>query len=396
MARFALVLGALSATGPMAIDMYLPGMPNIARDLHATQGQVEMSMMTYFLGMTLGQPFYGPLSDRFGRKLPLFGGMMLYVLASIGCSLAVSAPMMIFARTLQGLGAGASIAISAATIRDVYTGHQAARLLALRMLVLGLSPILAPILGASIIAATSWRYVFWFTAAYGLVSSGLLLLIPETRHPDHRARSKLAGVFGVYGRLLRDKRFTGAVGSVACMQLAFTAYIAGSSFVFIKMNQTPPWLYGAIFASNAIGFISCAQLAPNLMRRFQAERLIVVASAVQTVTAAALLLLAVTHHATVPLLVGPLFLFLGCYGLVGGPATFLALRDHGAVAGTASSLLSFLQWGSAAVGSGLVAAMANGTALPMTGVMLGGALVAFVVVQRAFNRPAARVLAPAD
>ena len=178
-----------------------------------------------------GQPFYGPLSDRFGRKLPLFGGMMLYVAASIGCSLAQTAPVLIWARALQGLGAGASIAISAATIRDVYTGHQAARLLALRMLVLGLSPILSPIFGASIIAAVSWRYVFWFTAAYGLLSSLLLVLIPETRHPDHRAGAKLSGVLGVYGRLLRDARFTGAVASVACMQLAFTAYIAGSSFV---------------------------------------------------------------------------------------------------------------------------------------------------------------------
>ena len=386
MARFAIVLGALSAAGPMAIDMYLPGMPNIARDLHATQGQVEMSMTTYFLGMMLGQPFYGPLSDRFGRKLPLFGGMLLYVLASVGCSLAQSAPVMIGARALQGLGAGASIAISAATIRDVYTGHQAARLLALRMLVLGLSPILAPIFGASIIAAMSWRYVFWFTAAYGLLSSLLLFLIPETRHPEHRVGSKLSGVLAVYGRLLQDRRFTGAVASVACMQLAFTAYIAGSSFVFIKMNHTPPWLYGAIFASNAVGFITCAQLAPNLMRRFQAERLIVAASAVQTLTAIALFVVAVTHHATVPFLVLPLFLFLGCYGLVGGPATVLALRDHGPVAGTASSLLSFLQWGSAAVGAGLVAAMANGTALPMAGVMMAGALLAFVVVQRAFNR----------
>lgn len=386
MTRYAIVLGALSAAGPMAIDMYLPALPTIAHELHATQGQVEMSMTTFFLGLTIGQPFYGPISDRIGRKLPLLGGVLLYVLGSLICGLATNASVLIAARCLQGVGAGAGIAISAAIVRDVYNGHQAARLLALRMLVLGLSPILSPIFGASLIQVVSWRYVFWFAAAYGLLGSGLLLLIPETRGLEHRANTRLSGVFKVYGRLLSHTSFTGAVASVACMQLAFTGYIAGSSFVFVKMNHTPPWLYGLIFATNAIGFITCAQFAPNLMRRFTAEKLIVTASAIQTATAAVLFAVAYTHHATIPILVGPLFLFIGCIGLVGGPATVVALRDHGAVAGTAASLLSFLQWGSAALGAGLVAAMANGTAMPMAGVMFGGALLAFVVVLRAFGR----------
>jgi DHA1 family bicyclomycin/chloramphenicol resistance-like MFS transporter len=392
MARYAFVLGTLSAAGPLAIDLYLPGLPMIARDLHATQGQVEMSMMSFFAGLMIGQPFYGPLSDRFGRKTPLALGILLYCVASIGCSMAVSAPMLIAARLVQGLGAGASIAISAAIIRDVYTGHQAARLLALRMLVIGGSPILAPIIGASIISAWGWRYVFWLSAAYGLYGICLLALIPETRHAHHRADTKLSGTLGIYRRLLGDRHFMGAVGSAAFMQLAFTAYIAGASFVFIKVYHTPPWLFSLIFASNAFGFIGCAQFAPNLMKRFPAERLIVTASCVQTVTAAVLVTLALTHHASVPALIVPLFLFLGCYGLVGGPATVIALRDQGPVAGTAASLLSFLQWGASAVGSGLVALLANGTAVPMTVVMMTGAGIAFLVVQRAFGRmPAAAV-----
>ena len=386
MARFALVLGALSAAGPMAIDMYLPAMPMIARDLHATQGQVEMSMTTFFLGLMLGQPFYGPLSDRFGRKPPLFGGMLLFVLASAACSLASSAPILIAARFVQGLGAGSAIAISAATIRDRYTGHEAARLLALRVMVLGLSPILAPIFGASLVTVVSWRFVFWFAAAYGLLGTGLLLLIPETRDPAHRTATRMSKVLGVYGRLLKDRTFTGAVSVVAFMQLAFSAYIADSSFVFIKIDHTPPWLYGAIFASNALGFISLAQFTPNLMRRFRAERLILTGSALQASMAVVILVCAVTGHVQVTALVAPLFLFLASFGLVGGPATVTALRDHGPVAGTASSLLSFLQWGSAALGSGLVAIMANGTALPMAGVMMGAAVVGLVAAQRAFHR----------
>jgi len=386
MARFALVLGALSAAGPMAIDMYLPALPMIARDLHATQGQVEWSMTTFFLGLMLGQPFYGPLSDRIGRRPPLFGGMLLFVAASAACSLANHAGVLIVARFIQGLGAGSAIAISAATIRDRYTGHQAARLLALRMMVLGLSPILAPIFGAALISAVSWRYVFWFAAAYGLLGAALLLLIPETRDPEHRTPTHVAHVLRVYGRLATDRTFVGAVGVVALMQLAFSAYIADSSFVFIKIDHAPPWLYGAIYASNALGFISLAQFTPNLMRRFPAERLILTGSAMQASMAVVILLLALLGHVQVPMLVGPLFFFLASFGLVGGPATVTALRDHGPVAGTASSLLSLLQWGSAALGSGLVAALANGTALPMTLVMTGGALAGLAIVIGAFGR----------
>jgi DHA1 family bicyclomycin/chloramphenicol resistance-like MFS transporter len=387
MARFALVLGALSAAGPMAIDMYLPALPTIARDLHATQGQAELSMTTFFLGLMLGQPFYGPLSDRVGRKPPLVGGMMLFVLASIACSLATAAPVLIAGRLLQGLGSGSAVAISAATIRDRYTGHQAARLLAMRVMVLGLSPILAPVLGAAVIGVMSWRFIFWFAAAYGLAASALLFLIPETREPAHRTTTHVAKVLGVYGRLVRDRSYIGAVAVIALMQLAFSAYIADSSFVFIRIDHAPPWLYSAIYASNAVGFISLAQFAPNLMKRFKAERLIVAGSALQAVNSVVLFILALTGHVEVAVLLAPLFLFLASFGLVGGPATVTALHNHGPVAGTASSLLSLMQWGSAALGSGLVAAFANGTARPMTTVMMGAALLGLTVALSAFARP---------
>jgi DHA1 family bicyclomycin/chloramphenicol resistance-like MFS transporter len=366
--------------------MYLPALPMIARDLHATQGQAELSMTTFFLGLMLGQPFYGPLSDRFGRKPPLVAGMMLFVLASIACSLATAAPVLIAGRFLQGLGSGSAIAISAATIRDRYTGHEAARLLALRVMVLGLSPILSPVLGAALISVVSWRFIFWSAAAYGLLASALLLLIPETREEAHRTTTQVAKVLGVWKRLALDRTYVGAVAVVALMQLAFSAYIADSSFVFIKIDHTPPWLYSAIYASNAIGFISLAQITPNLMKRFKAERLIVAGSALQAVNAVILFACAATGHVGVAVLMAPLFLFLASFGLVGGPATVTALHNHGPVAGSASSLLSLMQWGSAAVGSGLVAAFANGTARPMTTVMMGAAVLGLLAAQLAFRR----------
>src|SRR5262249_8797356 len=150
---------------------------------------------------------------------------------------------LIAARTVQGLGSGATIAISAAIVRDRYTGVQAARLLALRMLFLGVSPILAPTIGAAIIAAAPWRAGLWFCGGYGLLCCGLMFLIPETRHAEHRAQSRLSAAFGVYGRLALDRSFMGAVLTLACMQFGFIAYIAGSSFVFITMNGVPAWAY---------------------------------------------------------------------------------------------------------------------------------------------------------
>lgn len=386
MARFALVLGALSAAGPLAIDMYLPALPAIARDLHAGQGQAEMSLMSFFLGLTFGQPLYGPLSDRFGRRRPLAAGMALYIVASIACSLARTVDVLVIGRALQGLGAGAGLAIGAAIVRDIYTGAKAARLLALRVLVLGVSPILAPIMGAAVIAVASWREIFWFSAGFGGLCVLLTFMIPETRPPHTRIDSRLFDAFGVYRRLLADRSFMGAVVTAACMQAAFIAYIAGSSFVFMDLLGAPPWSYSVIFGVNAVGFIGCAQFTPQLMRRFRAEQLIVFAALVQSVAAAPMLIMAATHHVSLPLLLPPLFVFLACYGLVGGPSTVLALRDHGAVAGTAAALMTFLQMASAALGSGLIGWLADGTAGPMTGLMAAGSVCGLVAARYAFRR----------
>jgi DHA1 family bicyclomycin/chloramphenicol resistance-like MFS transporter len=386
MARFALVLGALSAAGPLAIDMYLPALPAIARDLHASQGQAEMSLMTFFLGLTFGQPIYGPLSDHFGRRRPILAGMALYIVASICCSLARTVDVLIVGRGLQGLGAGAGLAIGAAVVRDIYTGNRAAQLLALRVLVLGVSPVLAPIMGAGIISVGSWRDIFLFSSGFGVLCVILTFMIPETRPPQDRVGSRLFDAFGVYRRLLVDRSFMGAVLVAACMQAAFIAYIAGSSFVFMDMLGAPPWSYSVIFGVNAVGFIGCAQLTPQLMRRFRPEQLIVFAAAVQSVAAVIMLVMATTRHVTLPLLLPPLFVFLTCYGLVGGPSTVLALRDHGSVAGAAAALMSFLQMGSATLGTGLVGWLAEGTARPMTGLMAAGAVGGFVAALWAFKR----------
>ena len=395
MTRFALVLGALSAAGPLAIDMYLPALPAIARDLHASQGHAEMSLMSFFIGLSFGQPIYGPLSDRLGRRGPIVFGMTLYILACVACSLAPTVDVLIVGRALQGLGAGAGLAVGAAVVRDLYTGAKAARLLALRVLVLGVSPILAPIVGAALITVAPWRAIFWCAAGFGVVCVALTFMIPETRPAQARADSQLSSALTIYGRLLKDRTFMGAVLAYACMQGGFIAYIAGSSFVFITMLGAQPWTYSLLFTVNAVGFIGFAQLAPTLMRRFQPQTIVQFAAAMQVLAAAVLLGLTLTHRLSLPLAMPPLMLFTASYGLVGGPSTVLALRDHGPVAGTAAGLLSFLQTSASTVFSGLIGLLANGTALPMTGLMMVGAGCGLMAARRAFVRDPKRFDIPA-
>ena len=388
--RFALIIGSVSTLGPIAIDMYLPGLPSIARDFHAGHGGVELTLTSYFVGNTVGQLFYGPVSDRIGRRAPLLFGLALFILGGLACSAAPNLQMLILARLFQGLGGAAAQVIGSAVIRDLYTGYEAARLQAARMLVIAVSPILAPIIGAGIIAAAPWRTIFWVSAGLGAAGFAMILTqLPETRPHHERQDTRLKASFSVYRRLVVDREFLALALIGGLMQGAFLAYLAGSSFVFITLNHASPGLYSLMFGINASGFIGLAQFTPQLMRRFGAERLIMTGTGMMTLGAGLMLLAALTRHATLPLLAPPLFFGVTGVGLVFGPAVILALREHGAVAGAASALIGFLQGALGASGTALVSIFANGTAAPMTGVMAVFALISFATAVLAVRpRPA--------
>jgi DHA1 family bicyclomycin/chloramphenicol resistance-like MFS transporter len=386
-ARLALVIGAVSALGPVAIDMYLPGLPAIARDLHAGQKQAEISLVSFFLGMTFSQLVYGPLSDRLGRRGPLVTGLALFIAGSLACSVAPNVEVLILARLLQGLGGGAGQAIGSAVIRDLFTGYEAARLQATRMLVLGVSPILSPIIGAAIIAAAPWRSIFWVSSAFGLFCIVLVLaLLPETLTDEARHHAGKSRSGAVYLRLLTHPGFAALVLAVGFAQGAFFAYIGGSAFVFITMNATSPAIYSLIFAVNAAGFIAVAQVSPQLMRRFGAEGVIIVGLVALSAGGCLLLIASLTGYAVVAVLTPLLFVGIGGIGLVYGPAAIRALRDHGAVAGAASALMGFMQGCVGAAGIGLVAVFANGSATPMTGVMALFGVLGLLTALYAFSR----------
>jgi DHA1 family bicyclomycin/chloramphenicol resistance-like MFS transporter len=394
--RFAVVLGVLSAVGPLAIDMYLPALPAIARDLGTDQNHVGMTLMGFFLGLTIGQPVYGPVSDRCGRRAPLAIGLILYVFASVVCAMAANIDVLIAGRVLQGLGAGTGLAISAAIVRDLHTGPEAVRLMAARTLVIGISPILAPIAGAAIIATSPWRNIFTVAAAFGLLALGLVALIPETHPPANRAKASLREVVGVYAALSGHGRFRNVVLSASLVQVALIAYIAGSPFVLLTIDHVSPVLYSAIFAGNACGFIIAAQITPQLMRWVGPAGLIRWAILIQTLASITMVVEAVLGRVGLPYILPALFVFQSCTGAVGTPATVLALQDHGSVAGTASALMMCLMVGFGSLGSFLVAVLANGTGLPMTGAMALASVAALFVAWTIGDDSTTAFLEPAE
>lgn len=387
--RNALVLGTLSAIGPFAIDMYLPAFPAIAREFQVDVGAVQMSLMSFFLAVAVCQLAYGPLSDRFGRKPPLYGGLGLFILGSIGCSYAPNVEALIAFRFLQGVGSCAAMVIPRAIIRDLHTGHEAARLMATTMLVFSVSPILAPLAGSTLTEFFSWRFIFWAIAAIGLGGMAVLLfLLPETR-PEGAGRQGLGQTFAAYKSLLKDRRFRGLAFIGGFSQASFFAYLAGSSVIFIEHFGLSPSQYSMIFASNAIAFIGSAQFNSAFMRRFGAERVVRIAISAFAALVSLLFILTAVGVDSAYILWGLLFLSFGCLGYVIPSTAVLALEEHGPIAGTASALMGTLQLSTGAVMIALVSAFYDGTSFSMVGGIVVCGWVAFVLSMRILKPKAA-------
>lgn len=364
--RLAVVLGLLSAIGPFAIDMYLPALPAIGRGLGADVAGVQASLMSFFLALAVSQLAYGPAADLYGRKAPLYVGLVLFIVGSIGCALAPDIHTLVVFRFIAGLGGGAVGVIPRAIVRDRYTGAEAARLMSLLMLVFSVSPILAPLAGSLLIDVAGWRSVFWATGAIGVVGLAMVaFLIEETRAAEERARTSLAGTVAAFGELLRDRHFMGLVLIGAFGISSFFLFLANSSFVMIEHYHLTPRQYSLAFSVNAVSFFAVAQLTGRLTTRYGLVR--VVKGAVMGFASVLTLLpvlfaLGVDHLAV---LMALMFVGFGFLGLVIPTTSVLALDNHGAVAGTASALMGTVQM---LVGAALMAVgglFFDGTAFPM-------------------------------
>lgn len=388
-ARNAIVLGLLSASGPFAIDMYLPALPSISASLGASTAAVQMSLMAFFIAVGLSQVIYGPVADMVGRKPPLFFGLTVFAAGSIGCALSPTIEWLIVFRFVQGIGACAGMVIPRAIVRDLHTGHDAARLMALIMLVFSVSPILAPLTGSVFIALGSWHYIFF--AITGLAILGLVVVtvfLRETRPPEKRVVSSFGSVASGYGRLLRDRHFLGLTFIGGLGMSSFFSFLATSSFVYIDHFGLTPTEYAFAFSINAIGFIGAAQFAGTLGKRFGLPRVVRTAVACYAALAVVLFLGTVAGIDNLAFLMTMLFVAFACLGLVIPSTAVLAMDHHGPIAGMASALLGTLQLLCGAVVIVLVSSFFNGTALPMATAIALCALGAFTLTRLTLRQPA--------
>ncbi|OUM33323.1 Bcr/CflA family drug resistance efflux transporter [Pseudomonas sp. 1239] len=390
--RTILILGALSAFGPLAIDFYLPGFPAMALAFATDEKHIQTTLAAYFLGLSLGQLAYGPVADRFGRRIPLLVGVTLFTLASLACAFAPSLDALIAARFVQALGGCAGMVLSRAIVSDKCDAVASAKVFSQLMLVMGLAPILAPMLGGVLVNLYGWQSIF---LALTLFSAGCTLAValglPESL-PSNQPRQPLSGALRQYGRLLKDRVFMGHALTGGIAIAGMFAYIAGSPFVFIKLYGVPAEHYGWLFGSNAAGFILVAQVNARLLAKRGPAFLL--ARTVWVYLAAGLVLLGISAlhtQALWPLLV-PLFVCIASLGCIIPNASACAMSGQGARAGSASALLGCVQFSVAAGAAALVGVLHDGSALPMALVisLCGAAAVGVAMLTRRLqlSRPA--------
>jgi DHA1 family bicyclomycin/chloramphenicol resistance-like MFS transporter len=373
------ILGALTAVGPLAIDMYLPGLPTIGREFGVDAAATQVSVASYFAGVAVGQAFYGPLSDAVGRKPALYFGLLVFILSSIGCAWADSVNTLVVFRFLQALGGCAPIVIPRAVVRDYFDQVASIRMLSMLMLVMGLAPILAPLIGGQLLVNFGWRSVFWVLATYAVVWLMLVaFLLPESLPIERRRRQPVGVVVSTYLRLLLDRTYICYVLSGALIFAGLLTYVSGSPYVFIELFHVSPERYGLYFGVNACGILAASQTNRWLATRVDARRIVGVVLTVAMTASVILLFNAYSGFGGFAGILVPLFFYIACHGFVLPNTTALAMAPHGTVAGSASALLGTVQFVLASLTGALVAALANGTPVPLAAVIAGCGVAAFV------------------
>ncbi|PLV20291.1 multidrug effflux MFS transporter [Pseudomonas guariconensis] len=379
--RIVLILGALSAFGPLAIDFYLPAFPAMAQAFGTDEKHVQTTLAAYFLGLSLGQLAYGPVADRFGRRTPLLFGITLFTLASLACAYAPNLQTLVLARFVQALGGCAGMVLSRAIVSDKCDPVASAKVFSQLMLVMGLAPILAPMLGGVLVNVSGWQSIF---LALSLFSAACLLAVslglPESLPPD-MPRQPLSGALRQYLRLLGDRVFLGHALTGGIAIAGMFAYIAGSPFVFIKLYGVPAEHYGWLFGTNAAGFILMAQVNARLLAKRGPAFLLARAVWLYLLAGLALLCVAALRPESLwPLLV-PLFLCIASLGCIIPNASACAMSGQGARAGSASALMGCAQFSVAAGAAALLGVLHDGSAVPMALVIsLCGVLVVSVAM----------------
>ncbi len=371
-----ILLGFLQAVGPMSTDMYLPAFPAIEASLHAPAGSAQITLGTWILGLSLGQLVQGALSDRFGRRSPILVGTLIYTLGSVGCAMSSSIAVLSAWRFLAAFGASASAVIPRAIVRDISEGHDAARLMSRLILVLGAAPILAPSLGGLILQWSTWRGIFWINVGYGLVALvAAARSLPNTQRRADRTPIQAGPMLRRYRAILSDRCFLTHALMMSFCSFSLFAYLGGSPVTFITHYRFTPGQFAIGFGLVAATFIAASQFNMRVIRRFELDGTLRLASTLYLVLNL-ILVGATLVDVAAPWMLLCLALTQGLTGFIFPTATVGALRHHGPHAGTASALIGTMQFLIGASSGFLVGWLTDGTALPMAGLMLLGAVLA--------------------
>lgn len=346
--------------------MYLPAFPAMTLDMRGRPGSMEYTLASYFVGLALGQLFYGPVSDRFGRRRPFLAGLSVYVVASLGCALADSVASLVIWRFLQALGGCSGMVIVRAVVRDRCNARDAARTYSMLILLMGLAPILAPLLGGWVAAGLGWRAIFGFLALYGAL--GLLAVflgLPETHDTRHESPLDVVRVLDDYRRLLNSRAFLGYTLTGGLAFAGMFAYLAGSPHVLIGLKGIPAELFGWAFGVNALGYVAASQVNARRLKTASLTRLLNESVRVPALAGLFLALCALADWLPLPAVMVGFFLYVASLGFIGPNSTAAAMATHGQQAGTASALMGALQFGLATLAGGLVGLWHDGSARPL-------------------------------
>ncbi len=350
--RIVWILGALSTVTPFAIDLYLPAFSQIAKEFGTNTATISLSVSSYFIGMAIGQILYGPFLDRFGRKRPVYVGLVVFILASIGCSMAWNVPSLIVLRFLQALGGSAAWVGAVSIVRDFFPVKESARVYSLLFLIIGVSPLFAPTVGSFIVTVVGWKAIFFSLS--GMVVFFILivlLFLPEGHHPDKSISLKVKPMLLTFTEIVKNPTFGKYAFSGAFSFSTLFVYVAGSPLIFMEIHNVTPKGYGIIFALLSVGFIGGGQLNIQLMKRYSSEKIFRTALVIQVIASVVFLLGVIMNVMGLYEIIAMFFICLSCLGLINPNGSALALAPFTRTVGSASALMGFIQIGVAALAS---------------------------------------------
>ncbi|MFB9134473.1 multidrug effflux MFS transporter [Vibrio olivae] len=360
---FMSILGALMAFTSLSTDIYLPAMPTMATEL---QGDAELTVTGFLIGFAIAQLIWGPISDHVGRRIPLFIGMVLFALGSIGCAMSQSIEQIVFWRVFQALGACTGPMLARAMIRDLYTRSRAAHMLSTLVIIMAVAPIIGPLLGGQMIKLSTWHSIFWLLAAIGTFMFFSIFYLPETLSPENRTKASLGSAFTNYFELFKNLPFIRYTLSLTFYYVAAYAFITGSPFVYIDYYGVDPQHYGWLFAVNIVGVMGLSFVNRQLVHRFRLDALLKVTTLIATLSIAIMMISVKAELGGIWVIIIPVFIFFSMNGIIAASSTAAALDEVQRNAGSASAVIGSLQYGSGIISTLLLATFKDGTPWTMT------------------------------